>query len=126
MAKAEVERLQKNKNPELEKIRNEVLHAKGEDEKLAKNLSSQLSAIHAAYLFSGCGRSALAQICTVISSTPASSNTAATSSWKDLGFRLGLTFHQICVSIEIQGHFSWYLIIFFCINEFYKRSLILT
>ncbi|XP_073997597.1 uncharacterized protein [Rhodnius prolixus] len=96
MAKAEVERLQKNKNPELEKIRNEVLHAKGEDEKLAKNLSSQLSAIHAAYLFSGCGRSALAQICTVISSTPASSNTAATSSWKDLGFRLGLTFHQIC------------------------------
>uniref|UniRef100_A0A171B9S8 40s ribosomal protein s12 n=1 Tax=Triatoma infestans TaxID=30076 RepID=A0A171B9S8_TRIIF len=95
MAKLEVDLL-KNKNPELEKIRSEVLHSKGEDEKLAKNLASQLSTIHAAYLFSGCGRSALAQICTVISSTPACSNTAATSSWKDLGFHLGLTFHQIC------------------------------
>ena len=93
---------------ELITLRAEAL--KGGDETkesnnmLRRELVLRCSGLHASYLFSAGDLHALKEICSVLSSTPPSN--FHLPSWKDLAALLGISFHQMQVSINIYTYYS--------------------
>lgn len=91
--KTKIISLKASKNPELQELRESVLSQKVNYSEVAANIKDQVKQIHAGYLFlNHGGKIALAALCKVISSTPASPHF---SSWKDLGSVLGISNLQL-------------------------------
>ncbi|KAK9508408.1 hypothetical protein O3M35_005975 [Rhynocoris fuscipes] len=112
------------RNPELEKLRNEVFDSLEEDERNAKELANELKPIHAGYLFHERGRLALASICQVISSTPKCSSLTTSSSWKDLAYELGLSYHKIgCIENRNTNSSDYTETVLMCYSQMVDATL---
>ncbi|KAG7190624.1 hypothetical protein KM043_006708 [Ampulex compressa] len=90
----------RNIDPELEKLRNEVDGPPNLDT-LALNIQRSSCKIHASYLFENIGKATLQRLCLLLSSTATGK---LYNGWQEFAAHLGLTIEQIrCIDYDFKG-----------------------